>query len=67
MHTKVSLVVPYFEDEEQLSRLLTMGSTKLWDEVIIVDDGSTKELAKEVVERWADDDINIRILRVPIN
>jgi len=67
MHTKVSLVVPYFEDEEELSRFLLMDSTKLWDEVIIVDDGSTKELAKEVVEKWADDDINIRILRVPIN
>jgi glycosyltransferase involved in cell wall biosynthesis len=67
MHTKVSLVIPYFEDEEELSRFLTMESTKLWDEIIIVDDGSTKELAKEVVGRWADDDLNIRILRVPIN
>lgn len=67
MHTKVSLVVPYFEDEEQLSRFLLMDSIKLWDEVIIVDDGSEKELAKDIVEKWADDDLKVRVLRVPVN
>ena len=70
MHTKVSLIVPYFEDGDQLIRFLNMEGMSLWDEIIIVDDGSEIELAKDIVNEHnehAPEDLNIRILRVPIN
>lgn len=67
MHTKVSFVTPYFEDEAQLSRLLAMDCMPLWDEIIIVDDGSEIELAKDVINEHAPEGLNIRVLRVPVN
>jgi len=65
----LSIVTPYFEDEEQLKRYIAQDCFDLVDEVIIVDDGSEVEYAKTILSDNLDPSIKnkFRILRVSEN
>ena len=68
----LTVVTPYFEDEEQLTRYLSQDCFDLVDEVIIIDDGSEVENAKDIVRAHLKKQIvpphcKFRVLRVAEN
>ena len=68
----LTIVTPYFEDEEQLTRYLSQDCFDLVDEVIIIDDGSEVENAKDIVREYLKKQIvpphcKFRVLRVAEN
>ena len=68
----ITSVTPYFEDEKQLKRFLSSPWLDCIDEVIIIDDGSRKELAKDIIREHLRKQVipvkqKFRLLRVSEN
>ena len=64
----ISLCIPYYEDPNRLRSILMNDWIELFDEVIIVDDGSVEYPAKPIIEEFEDEGIfwyaNLSLYRV---